>query len=162
MAVEDCDGRLQSAPVPKAGLKTKGRRPHAHNDDESEYVEERIKLYPKIHHETSPQAVIHPKGLPTLAAYPTREFDYAGQNRKGKDSQENAGYSRIITDPAKNQLGLSYHPVGDMSGMTRAEVKGAFIADYRRDTFKEEAEKEEEKRAAKAVPDTRSSTWPQQ
>lgn len=41
--------------------------------------------------------------------------------------------------------------------MVRAEVQGVFVADYRRDSLKDEQEKQEY-----ASTGNRSSTWPQQ
>ncbi|KAI0104548.1 hypothetical protein F4814DRAFT_431016 [Daldinia grandis] len=147
---------LRTAPVPKKNLKAHGRRPHMHKDEEGDYVEERIALDPRLRDETSQSAIIRPVGLPKLAAYPAREFDYAHQNSRGKDSRGDPGYTRIVTDPRKNQLGLSYHPPDSKTLMVRAEVQGVFIADYRRDSIKHEQEKQEY-----ASPGNRSSTWPQ-
>ncbi|KAK9771662.1 hypothetical protein SCAR479_11733 [Seiridium cardinale] len=156
VAVEDCDHMLRSAPTPGGNLKFNGRRPHRHGDRENHYVEERIERDPRVRTETSQSAVLHARALPTLAAYPGREFDYAHQNRRGNDPQGDAGYNRIITDSRKSQLGLSYHPLGSADAMVRADKQGVFVADYRRDSIKHESEKQKY-----GATGTRSSTWPQ-
>lgn len=156
MAVEDCDHILQNVPTPGKRLRYNGRRPHLHGDREGHFAEERIQLDPRLRGETSQAAVVHVRALPQLAAYPARQFDYAHQNRRGNDPGGDPGFSRIVTDPRKNQLGLSYHPLDSRSDMVRAEMQGAFIADYRRDSLKEEAEKQRY-----TTTGSRSSTWPQ-
>ena len=145
------------APVPDVNRRTGGKRPHLHKDAERQYIEERVALEPRVHHEKSPTAVVHPDSLPKLAAYPVREFKWEKQNRHGQDSRKSVGFARIITDEAKNQLGVSYHPYGKHDVMERAEAKGAFIADYRRDSLKNE---NEEKKDALTPSNPRSSTWP--
>ncbi|KAI0123230.1 hypothetical protein BJ170DRAFT_687251 [Xylariales sp. AK1849] len=144
------------APTPGTNLKFNGRRPHQHGDRESHYVEERIESDPRVRGETSESAVLHTRALPKLAAYPGREFDYAHQNRRGNDPQGDAGYNRIVTDPRKNQLGLSYHPLGSRDKKVRADMQGGFVADYRRDSIEHESEKQKY-----AATGNRSSTWPQ-
>ncbi|KAH6638687.1 hypothetical protein BKA67DRAFT_671885 [Truncatella angustata] len=155
VAVEDCDRLLQSAPTPKADLKPRGRRPHLHKDDEGHYAHELILLDPRTHHETSQVAVVRVEGLPKLAAYPDRSFDYAGQNRKGRDGKGDAAYGRIITDSHRTQIGMSYHPYGNKEIMVRAEAKGVFIADYRRDSIGNEAIQQKVSSTG-----NRSTTWP--
>ncbi|KAL0933997.1 uncharacterized protein CTRU02_210796 [Colletotrichum truncatum] len=156
IAVEDCDDMLRSAPIPGNHLRFNGRRPHLHGDRENHYVEERIALDPRVASETSQSAVLHGRALPKLAAYPGRQFDYAGQNRRGNDSQGDAGYNRIVTDSHKNQIGLSYHPLGSRDAMVRADQQGVFVADYRRDSIKQEQVGQKFGETS-----TRSSTWPQ-
>lgn len=156
VAVEDCDRWLQNAPVPSTNLRYNGRRPHLHGDREGDYVKERIQLDRRLCHETGQAALLHPGSLPKLAAYPDRDFDYAHQNRRGHDPQGDAGYGRIVTDPRKNQLGLSYHPLSNRSDMVRADVQGAFVADYRRDSFKNDPTNQ-----PLTGTGNRTSTWPQ-
>lgn len=116
--------------MPSARLRPHGRRPHRHNDREKDYIDERVKLDRLARLETGDKAILDVDRLPSLVAYPNHPFDYENQNSHGRDRQRDVGYCRIITNPQKEHLGLSYHPLNDNKNMVRAEKRGAFVADY--------------------------------